>query len=123
MGQAVTIHHDLGDIVMKPNGKINAVRLKKVIRTALDQYQSEENVPAKVVHAEAERRHDNAYQSIGYYLKLYRLRRDFTQVELASKTGIRQHHLSEMEHNKRPLGKVNAKKLAEILDCDYRQFL
>jgi len=60
MSQAVTIHHDLGDIVMKPNGKINAVRLKKVIRTALDQYQSEENVPAKVVNFLLQLRFENS---------------------------------------------------------------
>jgi plasmid maintenance system antidote protein VapI len=48
---------------------------------------------------------------------------DLTQAMLAEQTGIRQHHLSEMEHNKRPLGKVNAKKLADILECDYRRLL
>jgi len=46
-----------------------------------------------------------------------------TQAKLADKTGIRQHHLSMMENNKRPLGRANAKKLAAILDCDYRKLL
>lgn len=46
-----------------------------------------------------------------------------TQAELADKTGIRQHHLSEIENNKRSLGKANAKKLAAMLNCDYRSLM
>lgn len=38
-------------------------------------------------------------------------------------TGIPQRHISEMENGKRPVGKTNAKKLAEALNVDYRLFL
>lgn len=48
---------------------------------------------------------------------------DIIQVQLAEALGIRQHHLSEMENGKRPLGKQMAKRLAEVLDCDYRLFM
>lgn len=84
---------------------------------------NEDRVPAKEIHDEARERHGEYYRSIGYYLRLYRQRADLTQAALAKRSGIRQHHLSEMENNKRVLGKVNAKKLAEILDCDYRKLL
>ncbi len=46
-----------------------------------------------------------------------------TQKELAAKLEIHQHHLSEMEHGKRPIGKALAKRLAEVLETDYRLFL
>ncbi len=75
------------------------------------------------VHDAAKVRHGENYKTAGYNLRLYRQRADMTQLELADKTGIRQHHLSEMENNKRPLGKANAKKLASILECDYRKLL
>ncbi|WP_339754932.1 helix-turn-helix transcriptional regulator [uncultured Marinobacter sp.] len=123
MSQALKIHHDLGDVVLKPSGKVNQGRLKKMIRATLDQYLEEDRVSAKTLHDEAKQRHGEAYRTPGYYLRLYRQRAELTQVELADKSGIRQHHLSEMEHNKRVIGKANAKKLAAILDCDYRKLL
>ena len=123
MNDALTIHHDLADVVVKPNGKINSRRLKKMIRSTLDQYALEDRVPAAAVHGATKARHGNQYQTPGYYLRLYRHRADLTQAALADKVGLLQHHLSEMEHNKRALGKANAKKLAKILDCDYRKLL
>ena len=120
---ALKIHHDLCDVVLKPSGKINQARLKKMIRSALDQYLAEDRVSAKTLHEEAKQRHGDAYRTPGYCLRLYRQRAELTQAELADQTGIRQHHLSEMENNKRVLGKANAKKLADILDCDYRKLL
>ena len=94
-----------------------------MICSTLDQYLKEDRVPAKAVRDEARERHGEYYLSAGYYLRLYRQREELTQATLAKRSGIRQHHLSEMENNKRVLGKVNAKKLAEILDCDYRKLL
>lgn len=123
MSQALKIHHTLGDVVLKPSGKVNQGRLKKMIRATLDQYLEEDRLTAKTLHDEAKQRHGDTYRTPGYYLRLYRQRAELTQTELAGKTGIRQHHLSEMEHNKRVIGKANAKKLAAILDCDYRKLL
>lgn len=123
MSQALKIHHDLGDVVLKLSGKVNQARLKRMIRSTLDQYLAEDRVSAKTIHDETKQRHGDAYRTPGYYLRLYRQRAELTQVELANKTGIRQHHLSEMENNKRMLGKANAKKLADALNCDYRKLL
>lgn len=123
MNEELKIHHDLADVVLKPTGKVNTARLKKMIRSTLDQYLEEYRISAKTLHEEARQRHGNAYRSPGYYLRLYRQRAELTQVGLAEQTGIRQHHLSEMEHNKRVLGKANARKLAEILKCDFRKLL
>jgi transcriptional regulator with XRE-family HTH domain len=46
-----------------------------------------------------------------------------TQAELARKAGIRQHHVSEIEDNRRAHRKVLARRLAAILDCDDRRLL
>ena len=57
------------------------------------------------------------------YLRGIRYREDLTQKQLADLTGIPQRHISEMENGKRPIGKENAKKLAKVLNADYRMFL
>ena len=123
MNEALKIHHDLADVILKPSIKVNSARLKKIVRSALDQYMEEDRVPAKTLHEEARQRQGDVSQTPGYYLRLYRLRAGMTQTELEQQTGILQHHLSEMENNKRVLGKTNARKLARILKCDYWKFL
>lgn len=123
MNEGLKIHHHLADVVLKPTGKVNTARLKKMIRSTLDQYLEEDRIPAETLHEEARQRQGDAYRTPGYYLRLYRQRAELTQLELANRTGIRQHHISEMEHNKRVMGKANARKLAKILKCDFRRFL
>ncbi|MBN8532126.1 MAG: helix-turn-helix transcriptional regulator [Alphaproteobacteria bacterium] len=56
-------------------------------------------------------------------LRGLRYRENLTQKALADTLGIRQHHLSEMETGKRPIGKEMARKLAKILRTDWRIFL
>lgn len=123
MTQALKIHHDLADVVLKPTARINATRLKRMICSTLDQYMEEERLPASFIHAETKNQHGEDYHTPGYYLRLYRLRSELTQALLAKKVKMRQHHLSEMEHNKRPIGKAAAQKLANVLKCNYQQLL
>ena len=123
MSEALQIHHNVADVVVKPSGKVNHARLRKIIYSALDQYVIEDHIPAEAIHDAAKAHHGEYYRTGGYYLRVYRQRADMTQIELAEQTGIKQHHLSEIENNKRVIGKVNAKKLARILNCDYRKFL
>lgn len=59
----------------------------------------------------------------GVYLRGIRLREELSQEELAKLTGISRSNISAMEHGKRPIGKETAKRLADILKCDYRRFL
>ena len=119
--KSFTIHHTLADIKIDPRLPIIQSDLKRFIHLALDNYH--EKIPAKIIHAETQERHGAHYQTAGYYLKLYRVRKDLTQKKLADSVNIRQHHLSEMEHNKRPIGKKLAKELAKILEIDYRKLL
>lgn len=59
----------------------------------------------------------------GTYLSGARHREGLTQRQLAERTVIPQRHVSEMENGKRPIGKENAKKLATVLNADYRTLL
>ena len=57
------------------------------------------------------------------FLSGARHREGLTQIELAERAGIPRRHISEMENNKRPIGKMNARKLAEVLHIDPRRLL
>ena len=52
-----------------------------------------------------------------------RYREDMTQKQLAERAGISVQNLSHMEHGRRPVGKEMAKKLAKILNTDWRLLL
>lgn len=59
----------------------------------------------------------------GVSLKGARVKEGITQKQLAEITGVKQHHISEMENHKRSIGKKNAKKFAEALKISYKVFL
>lgn len=56
-------------------------------------------------------------------LKAYRLRENLTQEELARRSSIPQSNISAMEKGARPIGLKSAKKLAQILRCDYKKLV
>ena len=56
-------------------------------------------------------------------LKGARAKEGLTQKALAASLGIPQANLSLMENGKRLIGKEMAKRLASVLDVDYRLFL
>jgi len=66
---------------------------------------------------------DEKYGEIGANIRGCRARDSMTQTQLAKKLGIRQSHVSEMEHSRRVIGKKMAQKLAKIFNTDYRMFL
>jgi DNA-binding XRE family transcriptional regulator len=61
----------------------------------------------------------------GKSLRIYRERDALTQAALAEKIGVKVTaiHVSEMEHDKRPISKQNALKLARIFGTSADQFL
>jgi len=59
----------------------------------------------------------------GVALRGARKRENLTQKELADRIGIKQVHVSQMENNKRPIGKEMAKRFSKVLYVDYRVFL
>jgi ribosome-binding protein aMBF1 (putative translation factor) len=56
-------------------------------------------------------------------LRSTRKRRGFSQEALAEEIGVTQSDLSKMENGNRTIGKAMAKRLASVLDTDYRMFL
>ncbi|HKK34639.1 MAG TPA: helix-turn-helix transcriptional regulator [Desulfomicrobiaceae bacterium] len=60
---------------------------------------------------------------LGTILRGFRTREGLTQKELARMTGLKPHHVSEMETGKRLTGKEIAERLAGALDVDQRFFL
>lgn len=59
----------------------------------------------------------------GRRLRAYRFREELTQQELARLSGISQANISAMEKDRRPLGLNVAKKLADILGCDFKRLI
>ena len=59
----------------------------------------------------------------GGMLRGARFKEGMTQVQLAQAAGIPRRHISEMENNRRSIGKDRAKRLGEALKVDYRLFL
>jgi len=59
----------------------------------------------------------------GVALSGARIKEGLTQKKLAENLGITQGHVSEMERGKRSIGKAMAKKIADVLNVDYRIFL
>ena len=63
------------------------------------------------------------YTEIGAMVRAGRFKAGLTQRELAEQLKILPHHVSEMEHGKRPVSKKMAQKLGKIFNLDYRVFL
>ncbi len=121
--KAVKLHHRLADIQITPLAVVRVSALKEFILHALDDFVETETVNLPGIRARTKARHGDAFETPGYYLRIYRTRADLTQAELAKKIHIRQHHISEIENNKRMIGKELAKKLATVLNCHYSKFL
>lgn len=63
------------------------------------------------------------YTETGMLVRGGRHKAGLTQKELAQKIGVLPHHISEMEHGKRPISKKMAQKLGKVFNVDYRVFL
>ena len=85
----------------------------------LSDYRVEDSIPSDEVFKDLDRK----YTRPGVALQGARLKEEMTQVELAKMLGITQGDLSKMEHGKRTISKKMAKRLAQILNIDYRVFL
>lgn len=79
----------------------------------------EDFIPWREVEQEA----IDKYSEIGLMVRGGRYKAGLTQRKLAELIGVRPHHISEMEHGKRPIGKKMAQRFAEIFKVDYRVFL
>jgi plasmid maintenance system antidote protein VapI len=79
--------------------------------------------PKKIPWREVAKENIKKYTEIGLALRGARLRADMTQKELANAVGAYPHHISEMEHGKRSIGKELARRFGEALRMSYKMFL
>jgi DNA-binding XRE family transcriptional regulator len=59
----------------------------------------------------------------GMALQGLRVKEDLTQAELASRLGVKQHRISEMETGKRPISIEMAKRIGSEFNISYKVFL
>lgn len=119
----IKIHHKIAEVSVEINNHFNANKVKAYIRSALDKCLEEESITADVIHHALQKHHGDYYQTPGYYVRIFRKRANMTQTVLANALDIKQHHVSEMENNKRSIGKKMAKELGVILRADYHKFI
>jgi ribosome-binding protein aMBF1 (putative translation factor) len=99
------------------------VKLRRIAQTLKVQDLTEWDLEEKELYDPEEISPELAWNSGGISIRGARGKEDITQKQLSELTGIAQHHISEMETGKRPIGKETAKKLAKALNIDYRVFL
>ncbi|MBF0481251.1 MAG: helix-turn-helix transcriptional regulator [Desulfovibrionaceae bacterium] len=59
----------------------------------------------------------------GAALRGYRHREALTQHELATRVGVAKQHISDMENNRRTIGKEMALRFSKALDAPWKRFL
>ncbi|MEI8365515.1 MAG: helix-turn-helix transcriptional regulator [Parachlamydiaceae bacterium] len=96
---------------------------KHPIREAVYVISGQSDKEEGVSWREAFREGIDHFSEIGLMLKGGRHKAGLTQKNLADQIGVKPHHISEMEHGKRPIGKKMAHRLSEIFNIDYRLFL
>lgn len=101
----------------------NVIKLRRLAQALKVKDITEWELEEKDFYAVEEVFPEMAWNSGGVCIRGGRGKEGLTQKQLADLTGIAQHHISEMENGKRPIGKETAKKLAAALNVDYRVFL
>lgn len=104
------IRYAVSERVLK---QVHAVLKRAKAQPEKDYYLAEELFPEM----------DDPIKGPANYLRGIRQRERLTQVQLAKKAGMLQHHISEMERGKRTITKAAAKKLAAILNTDWKRML
>jgi DNA-binding XRE family transcriptional regulator len=99
------------------------VQLRRMAKSLNVKDVTEWELEEKELYAPEEVSPELTWNSGGVSIRGGRGKECLTQKQLAELTGIAQHHISEMENGKRPIGKETARKLAKALNIDYRVFL
>lgn len=109
----------LDGIGKKPQTFVIPMDMGKEVMNFISACTKEKSIPASDVLPELA---DDALRP-ATMLRGSRYKAGWTQKDLAAALDMKQHHVSEMENGKRPIGKAMAKRLAEVFECDYRIFV
>ncbi len=101
----------------------NVTKLRRMAQALKVMDVSEWQLEEKEFYSIEELSPELTWNSGGVSIRGARGKEGLTQKQLAELTGLAQHHISEMENGKRPIGKETARKLAAALSIDYRVFL
>jgi DNA-binding XRE family transcriptional regulator len=101
----------------------NVIKLRRLAQSLNVKDLTEWQLEEKELYSIEELSPELTWNSGGVAIRGARGKEGLTQKQLAELTGIAQHHISEMENGKRPIGKETARKLASALNIDYRVFL
>lgn len=105
------------------SGKSRAYRIPASLGRRVERLIRDEATPEFVAASDVFPQLADPAQRAAALLRGSRHKEGMTQLELADRLGIRQSHLSEMENGRRPIGRTMARRLGEVLACDYRMFL
>lgn len=117
IGEQVTI--TLDGIGKKIQTFVIPIDMGKEVINFISTHTKEKTIPASDVLPELA---DDSLRPAAM-LRGARYKARWTQKDLARALDMKQHHVSEMENGKRPIGKAMAKRLAEVFECDYRIFI
>lgn len=101
----------------------NVTKLRRIAKALKMKDVTEWRLEEKEFYTIEELSPELTWNSGGVSIRGARGKEGLTQKQLAELTGIAQHHISEMENGKRPIGKETARKLSAALNIDYRVFL
>ena len=122
--QALTKKHPTEKLVeVRFRGTISSINKLRRTATTLHVTDLSRQLPEKESYTPEELSPELVTNRAGVCVRGGRGKEGLTQKQLADLLGIAQHHISEMENGKRPIGKEMAKKLAAALNVDYRVFL
>jgi len=120
--ETIKLQGEMGKITFSPS-KVSRRLIKRIEKELKRLISTPENYMNADEMRAILKKKDPLIGTPGGTLKAYRTRAELTQLMLSKKSAIKQSHLSEMECNKRPIGVKVAKKLAQVLKCDYRRLL
>ncbi len=103
---------------MSAHTRAHHTRISRKGATASER-KKEKSIPWRAVAKE----NIEKFSEAGLAVRGARLRAEMTQQQLADAIGVKPHHISEMEHGKRSIGKEMARRLAEVLKVNYKVFL
>ena len=104
-------------------GTVSSINKLRRTATALNVVDISIQLPEKVYYTPEELSPELMTNRAGVCIRGGRGKEGLTQKQLADRIGVAQHHISEKENGKRVIGKETAKKLAAVLNLDYRVFL
>ena len=88
-------------------------------KTVRPKKKAEKSIPWREVAKE----NIEKFTETGLAVRGARFKANMTQRQLADAIKVSAHHISEMEHGNRTIGKEMARRLAEVLDVNYKVFL